>query len=66
MDRAFERAAAATAAKAAAAAPLTAEESAQARQQAEDERLRTTTAPMNAADAVARITLAFRDGDYFR
>jgi hypothetical protein len=31
-----------------------------------EEKLRQETAPMTAADAVARISLAFRDGDYFR
>jgi hypothetical protein len=31
-----------------------------------EERLRQETAPVTAADAVARIGLAFRDGDYFR
>lgn len=34
--------------------------------QSEEERLRAATAPMSAADAAARITLAFKDGDYFR
>jgi hypothetical protein len=32
----------------------------------EEDRLRKDTAPITAADAIGRISLAFKDGDYFR
>ena len=32
----------------------------------EEDRLRKESAPITAADAIKRISLAFKDGDYFR
>ncbi|KAI8472760.1 MAG: hypothetical protein J3K34DRAFT_412992 [Monoraphidium minutum] len=61
MDRAFERAFATVAQHI---PDPQAKEAAKV--QSEEDRLRQETAPISAADAVARLTLAFRDGDYFR
>lgn len=65
MDRAFERAFTKVHTGVNAAIPDP-EAKAAAKLQSEEERLRQETAPITAKDAVARITLAFRDGDYFR
>jgi hypothetical protein len=65
MDRAFERAFTKVHAGVAAAIPDPEAKQA-AKVQSEEDRLRQETAPITAADAVQRIALAFRDGDYFR
>jgi hypothetical protein len=65
MERAFERAFSRVHTTVAAAIPDPEGKKA-AKLLSEEERLRQETAPINAADAVARISLAHRDGDYFR
>lgn len=64
MDRIFERAF--NKVEGSIKASTSAETSQQQQQQTEEDRLRNETVPMTAEDAINRICLAWKDGDYFR
>lgn len=66
MDRVFEKAFARCHTTVNAALPRDGGGAKAAAAASEEERMRSDAAPMTAADAVARITLAYKDGDYFR